>query len=162
MADYEGFEENSEMEENQDVNEDLLVELNRQAQQKNVASQGFQDRPSMLEQQKPGMGNVSGFNPGMGMSGGPGRDNTNPQNIDMLMDISLNVTVELGRTKMLLREVLELQHGSVVELDRLAGDNVDVFVNNRLIARGEVVVVDDKFGVRITELINKNGKKGVL
>ncbi len=63
---------------------------------------------------------------------------------------------------MMLREVVELQHGSVVELDRLAGDAVDVFVNNRLIARGEVVVVDDKFGVRITELINKNGKKGVL
>jgi flagellar motor switch protein FliN/FliY len=162
MADYEGFEEESEMEENQNVNEELLIELNRQAQQKNNGSQSFQDRPSMLEQQMPGMGGVSGFTPGMGMPGNPGRDNPNPQNIDMLMDISLNVTVELGRTKMMLREVLELQHGSVVELDRLAGDAVDVFVNNRLIARGEVVVVDDKFGVRITELINKNGKKGAL
>ncbi|MAT42958.1 MAG: flagellar motor switch protein FliN [Anaerolineaceae bacterium] len=161
MADYEGFEEDSEMEENQNVNEELLMELNRQAQQKS-GSQSFQDRPSMLDQNMPGMGGSSGFTPGMGMPGNNGRDNANPQNIDMLMDISLNVTVELGRTKMMLREVLELQHGSVVELDRLAGDAVDVFVNNRLIARGEVVVVDDKFGVRITELINKNGKKGAL
>lgn len=83
-------------------------------------------------------------------------------NIDLLMDVSLKVTVELGRTQMMLRQVLELQIGSVVELDRLAGDPVDIFVNERLIARGEVVVVDDKFGVKITELISSataNGAK---
>ena len=83
----------------------------------------------------------------------------NGGNMDLLMDVSLAVTVELGRARMPLRQVLELQNGSVIELDRLAGDPVDVFVNNRLIARGEVVVVDDKFGVRVTELIsNGNGK----
>jgi flagellar motor switch protein FliN/FliY len=60
------------------------------------------------------------------------------KNIDLLMDVTLKVTVELGRTRMLLRQVLDLQHGSVVELDRLAGDPVDVFVNEQLIARGEV------------------------
>ncbi len=76
-------------------------------------------------------------------------------NVDLLMDIALRVTVELGRTRMTLRQVLELQNGSVVELDRLAGDPVDIFVNERLIAHGEVVVVDDKFGVRITELVSK-------
>lgn len=82
-------------------------------------------------------------------------------NMDLLMDIALRVTVELGRTRMTLRQVLELQNGSVVELDRLAGDPVDVFINERLIAHGEVVVVDDKFGVRITELISPaNGVKG--
>lgn len=75
-------------------------------------------------------------------------------NMDLLMDISLRVTVELGRTRMSLHQVLELQNGSVVELDRLAGDPVDIFINERLIAHGEVVVVDDKFGVRITELIS--------
>lgn len=75
-------------------------------------------------------------------------------NMDLLMDVSLRVTVELGRTRMTLRQVLELQNGAVVELERLAGDPVDIFVNERLIARGEVVVVDDKFGVRITELIS--------
>lgn len=87
---------------------------------------------------------------------------SDPVNLDLLMDVNLRVTVELGRTRMRLRQVLELQNGSVIELDRLAGDPVDVFVNDRLIARGEVVVVDDKFGVRITELVSssqeKNGK----
>ncbi|MEN6522773.1 MAG: flagellar motor switch protein FliN [Anaerolineaceae bacterium] len=82
-------------------------------------------------------------------------------NMDLLMDISLRVTVELGRTRMTLHQVLELQNGSVVELDRLAGDPVDIFINDRLIAHGEVVVVDDKFGVRITELVSHAvGNKG--
>ena len=80
-------------------------------------------------------------------------------NIDLLLDVSMRVTVELGRTRMQLAQVLELQHGSVVELDRLAGDPVDVFVNDCMVAHGEVVVVDDKFGVRITEMVSsKNGK----
>jgi flagellar motor switch protein FliN/FliY len=79
-------------------------------------------------------------------------------NIEMLMDVSMLVTVELGRTRMTLRQVLDLQNGSVVELDRLAGDPVDIYVNERLIARGEVVVVDDKFGVRINELVGSNGE----
>lgn len=77
-----------------------------------------------------------------------------PANIDLLMDVSLRVTVELGRTTLQLRQVLDLQQGSVIELDRLAGDPVDIYVNDRLLACGEVVVVDDKFGVRITKLIS--------
>jgi flagellar motor switch protein FliN/FliY len=81
--------------------------------------------------------------------------------LDMLYDILLRVTVELGRTQMSLRQVLELQNGSVVELDRLAGDLVDIYVNERLFARGEVVVVDDKFGVRISELISQKRDKEV-
>lgn len=80
-------------------------------------------------------------------------------NIDLLMDVSLRVTVELGRTRMKLAQILELQHGSVVELDRLAGDPVDIFVNDRMVAHGEVVVVDDKFGVRITEMVSPNNEK---
>jgi flagellar motor switch protein FliN/FliY len=80
-------------------------------------------------------------------------------NIDLLLDVSMRVTVELGRTRMPLSQILELQHGSVVELDRLAGDPVDIFVNDCMIARGEVVIVDDKFGVRITEMISpRNGR----
>jgi len=89
--------------------------------------------------------------------GKPG--NIKTTNIDLLMDVSLRVTVELGRTRMQLARILELQHGSVVELDRLAGDPVDVFVNDRMVARGEVVVVDDKFGVRIIEMVSSNGEK---
>jgi flagellar motor switch protein FliN/FliY len=72
----------------------------------------------------------------------------------MIMDVVLNVSVELGRARMTVRQILELDQDSVIELDRLAGEVVDVFVNDHLIARGEVVVVDDKFGVRISELIS--------
>jgi flagellar motor switch protein FliN/FliY len=68
----------------------------------------------------------------------------------------LRITVELGRTYMTLRQVIELQQGSVIELDRLAGDPVDVYINERLFAQGEVIVVDDKFGVRITHLVDSN------
>lgn len=74
-------------------------------------------------------------------------------NLDMLMGVTLRVTVELGRTKMSVEEVLKIGPGSVVELDKLAGEPVDVLVNEQLIARGEVVVVDDRFGVRITDVL---------
>lgn len=84
---------------------------------------------------------------------------SSPSNIDLLMDVSLRVTVELGRTRMQLAQILELQHGSVVELERLAGDPVDILVNDCLVARGEVVVVDDKFGVRITEMVSSKTNK---
>jgi flagellar motor switch protein FliN/FliY len=77
----------------------------------------------------------------------------------MLMDVPLQISVELGRSQMTLRQTLELVQGSVIELDRLAGDPVDIFVNERLLAKGEVVVVDDKFAVRITELIDPKANK---
>jgi len=80
-------------------------------------------------------------------------------NLEMLMEVSLQLTVELGQTHMSVRQVLDLQQGSVVELNRQAGDAVDIFVNNHIFARGEVVVVDDKFGVRITELVSPAQKK---
>ena len=85
----------------------------------------------------------------------PIAENT-PTNLGMLLNVNLLLTVELGRTSLSVRQVLDLQKGAVVELERIAGEAVDVFVNDRLIARGDVVVVDDKFGVRITELINPN------
>ncbi|MGB9586497.1 MAG: flagellar motor switch protein FliN [Anaerolineales bacterium] len=80
--------------------------------------------------------------------------NNNGASLDLLMDVMLLLTVELGRAELTVKQVLDLQKGSVVELDRIAGDAVDVYVNEHLIAKGEVVVVDDKFGVRITELIS--------
>ena len=73
--------------------------------------------------------------------------------MDLLLDIELLLTVELGRTTVTLRDVLELTPGSVVELQRMAGEPVSVFVNKKLIARGEVVVIDEKFGIRITEIV---------
>jgi len=74
------------------------------------------------------------------------------QNLDLLMDITMGLTVELGRSEMPLKDILKLTKGSVIELDRLSGEPVDLFVNNKLIARGEVVVIDDNFGLRITQL----------
>lgn len=74
------------------------------------------------------------------------------QNLNMLLDIPLQVTVELGRTKRSVKEILELTGGSIIELDKLAGEPVDILVNSRLIAKGEVVVIDENFGVRITDI----------
>ena len=76
-----------------------------------------------------------------------------PRGIDMIMDIPVALTVELGRTKISIRNLLQLAHGSVVELDGLAGEPMDVLINGTLIAQGEVVVVNDKFGVRLTDII---------
>jgi flagellar motor switch protein FliN len=78
-----------------------------------------------------------------------------PHGIELLMDVALEVSVELGRSHMSIGEILALRTGSVIELDKLAGEPVDVSVNGTLIARGEVVVVDEKFGVRITEVVSK-------
>jgi flagellar motor switch protein FliN len=94
------------------------------------------------------------MNEAMFKSSGPETDQqVSMSNINLLMDIKLRVVVELARTQMQLREVMELQDGSVIELDRLAGDPVDVYINDHLFAKGEVIVVDDNFGVRITQLI---------
>lgn len=80
--------------------------------------------------------------------------------IDLLADVELNLTVELGRTSISVREVLQLGAGSIVELHKLAGEPVDVLVNGKLIARGEVVVVEESFGVRLTEISNQAERLG--
>lgn len=77
------------------------------------------------------------------------------RNLNMLLDIPLSVTVELGRTKRSVKEILELSGGSIIELDKLAGEPVDILVNSRLIAKGEVVVIDENFGVRITDILSQ-------
>ena len=74
------------------------------------------------------------------------------KNINMLMDIPLDITVELGRTNKKIKEILELGPGSVVELEKLAGEPVDILANGKIIGKGEVVVIDESFGVRITEI----------
>jgi flagellar motor switch protein FliN len=80
------------------------------------------------------------------------------KNLDMLLDIPLNVTVELGRTNRSVKDILELSSGSIIELDKLAGEPVDVLVNSRLIAKGEVVVIDENFGVRITDIVSQSDR----
>jgi flagellar motor switch protein FliN/FliY len=79
----------------------------------------------------------------------------NGRNLNLLMGVPLKISAELGTCKMLVEDVLKLGTGSIVELDRLAGGPVDLLVNDRLVARGEVVAIDEKFGVRITELIER-------
>ncbi len=74
--------------------------------------------------------------------------------IDFILDIPLTMTVELGRSRLLINEMLQLGQGSVIELTKLAGEPMDIFVNQRLIARGEVVVVNEKFGVRLTDIVS--------
>jgi flagellar motor switch protein FliN/FliY len=77
-----------------------------------------------------------------------------PDNINFILDIPLQLSVELGRTRMIINDLLQLGQGSVVELEKLAGEPLDVLVNNKLVARGEVVVVNEKFGIRLTDIIS--------
>jgi flagellar motor switch protein FliN/FliY len=79
---------------------------------------------------------------------------TEKKNIDLILDVPLQVSVELGKTSKLIKEILELNSGSIIELDKMAGEPVDVLVNGKMIAKGEVVVIDDSFGVRITDIIS--------
>ncbi len=76
------------------------------------------------------------------------------RDLEMVMDIPVKLNVQLGRTRVTIKQLLELTEGSVVELDGLAGDPMDIFINDYLVAQGEVVVVDDKYGIRITEIIS--------
>ncbi len=79
---------------------------------------------------------------------GPSKD------LDFILDIPLEVTVEMGRTRMLINDLLQIGQGSVIELNRLAGEPLDILINSKLIARGEVVVVSEKFGIRITDIVS--------
>lgn len=99
-----------------------------------------------------GAGNTGGGgseSSGTGGGGGP-----KDKNLQLILDIPLRVTVELGRTKMPVSELLNLTQGSVIELAKLAGEPMEVYVNEKLIARGEAVVVNEKFGVRLTDIIS--------
>ena len=76
------------------------------------------------------------------------------QNLDFILDIPLKVSVELGRTQIIVKDLLQLGQGSVLELDKLAGEPLEILVNGKLVAKGEVVVVNEKFGIRLTDIIS--------
>jgi flagellar motor switch protein FliN/FliY len=119
-----------------------------------------------------GMPGMGGGMPGMGMPGMGMGQPTNVQsvqfpnlmparggaqesgNIGLIMDVSMEMTVELGRTRKLIKEILGMGEGTIIELDKLAGEPVDILVNHKLIAKGEVVVIDENFGVRVTEIVS--------
>ena len=80
-------------------------------------------------------------------------DGIAPENIDLIMDVPLEVTVELGRTSKSIKEILDFSPGTVIELDKLAGEPIDVLVNGKFVAKGEVVVIEENFAIRVTEII---------
>jgi flagellar motor switch protein FliN/FliY len=91
---------------------------------------------------------------GSSSAGGPAGNAPPIQSLDFILDIPLKVTAELGRSKMAIRDILQLAQGSVIELAKFAGEPLEVLVNDKLIARGEVVVVNEKFGIRLTDIIS--------
>ena len=91
---------------------------------------------------------------GFGDPGEVGGGEEEVRNLDLILDIPLAVTVELGRTKMLINDLLQLSQGSVIELTKLVGEPLEVLVNQKLVARGEVVVVNEKFGIRLTDIVS--------
>ena len=126
---------NDQIEENQVTDDDWAAAMSEQAVSESSAEPAAASAP-VFEQ----------------FGGGEQRSGT-PQGFDMILDIPVRITVELGRTKISIRNLLQLAHGSVVELDGLAGEPMDVLVNGTLIAQGEVVVVNDRFGIRLTDII---------
>ncbi|HOT87543.1 MAG TPA: flagellar motor switch protein FliN, partial [Thermotogota bacterium] len=85
-----------------------------------------------------------------------------PKQLELLYDVPLEITVELGRSRLTLKEILDLSIGSIIELDKLTGEHVDILVNGKVIARGEVVVVEESFGVRVTEIVNPRDRLRTL
>jgi len=132
---------------------------------------GGMGMPAMGGMQNMGMSGMGGMGmqgtsmPGMGMMGANVQPvqfpNLMPQptaqeqgNISLIMDVFMEMTVELGRTRKLIKEILAMGEGTIIELDKLAGEPVDILVNHKLIAKGEVVVIDENFGVRVTEIVS--------
>lgn len=130
------------------------------AQPQYAQPQYAQPQYAMPPQQPQTLGGPAGRNvnvqpvqfAGFPTGGGAHADETN---LNLLLDIPLRVTVELGRTHKQIKDILELSQGSIIELDKLAGEPVDILVNNKLIAKGEVVVIDENFGVRVTDIVSQ-------
>ena len=120
------------------------------AMQEQAASEGLTDPATGVNESPYQAKPASQLFPDFGQAG---TKSGTLNDFDMILDIPVQLTVELGRTKIAIRNLLQLAHGSVVELDGLAGEPMDVLVNGTLIAQGEVVVVNDKFGIRLTDII---------
>ena len=139
-------------------------DVNHQADQTTTTTQSMENRSEQQVEGNQHLGNqvdhaTTGVQQAMFSEFKPVDLNKNEQrNLDNLLDIPLKVTVELGRTKRPIKEILELSTGSIVELDKLAGEPVDILVNQKLIAQGEVVVIDENFGVRVTDIISKTDR----
>ncbi|MBI5194318.1 MAG: flagellar motor switch protein FliN [Nitrospirae bacterium] len=122
--------------------EDLAAQWAQQLEEES-ANMGQEKQP------EPENTKVAGFAPLKAAGVAPGMNN-----LDFLLDVSLNLSVNIGSTRMLIKDLLQLGQGSIIELNKIAGEPMDVLVNDRLIARGEVVVVNDKFGIRLTDIMS--------
>ena len=111
------------------------------------------EAPAGSEDAESGVGNAGGAQ-GPKSGAATSAAHSPVQSLDFILDIPLRVTVELGRTKMSIRDILGLSQGAVIELSKLAGEPLEILVNDKLVARGEVVVVNEKFGVRLTDIIS--------
>lgn len=121
----------------------MMQQMMMQPMQQQMAAQG----PKVINVQPLPVDNLKAAKNNMGQE--------QKENLDMILGVPLEISVEIGRTKKLVKEILELSQGSLVVLDKLAGDQVDLYVNGQCIAKGDVVVVNDNFGIRITEIIKK-------
>lgn len=147
--------------ENQVTDDDWAAAMNEQAAQENAAATGEtaatteDDWAAAMQEQAAQEKAAPAASPATKLFEPLGGSTAAPANqgLELILDIPVNLTVELGRTKISIRNLLQLAHGSVVELDGLAGEPMDVLVNGTLIAQGEVVVVNDKFGIRLTDII---------
>ncbi|MEJ9231114.1 flagellar motor switch phosphatase FliY [Peribacillus butanolivorans] len=141
--------------------------VSNQPTNENYGQSGYQTKPTYKIPNEPHHFGVSSVSTGQPVNVQPASfssfqpyqlQESETKNLSMLMDIPLQVTVELGRTKRSVKEILELSSGSIIELDKLAGEPVDILVNSRLIAKGEVVVIDENFGVRVTDIMSQSDR----
>lgn len=121
-----------------------------------LQQQALQAQQQALAPQRPDPKVIQTKTPTMPtLSDGTALTTEESQNLDLIMGVSLEIAVEIGRTRKKVQDILTLSKGSLVVLDKLAGDQVDVFVNGKCIAHGDVVVIDDNFGIRISEIVQK-------
>ena len=139
--------ENIEQDSNNDINQDNQQES--QDSQISQESQDSQNAVSRVDKDTQVAANLADFED---LDESNIRDKNSADKLEFLKDLQLNVYIELGRTQMQIKDILELERGYVIELDKLASEPVDIYVNNKKIAEGEVVVIDKHFGIRITNL----------
>ena len=135
-----------------DDNESLEDEINALAD--GQGGNSLNSDSSKNKQNKPGEPAPATFQPLTDYGEVPSEGTIQDLNLDVILDVPVTISMEIGRTRINIRNLLQLNQGSVVELDRLAGEPMDVLVNGTLIAHGEVVVVNDKFGIRLTDVVS--------
>ncbi|WKJ91060.1 flagellar motor switch protein FliN [Methylomonas montana] len=141
------------MSENDEIGDDWAAAMNEQASAEADWGEALKEQASAAKNNSQGFATAEfpEFDEHKSKNSGPSGDEVK---LDVILDVPVTVSLEIGRTKINIRNLLQLNQGSVVELDRFAGEPMDVLVNGTLVAHGEVVVVNDKFGIRLTDIIS--------